>query len=132
MQEANQKNIRFFGLFSALILVLIGARMFYKFHNPNHIYFDMAGGIFAASSLLCWPVLKPVYIAWIKIAGVIGWFNTRLIFIIFFYLLLAPIGILLRIFHKDLLELAIDKKRESYWIKKEKKNVDLKQYEKQY
>jgi hypothetical protein len=48
------------------------------------------------------------------------------------YLVLSPIGVLMRVFGKDFLDQRWDKGAASYWIKKEKKPFDKKQYEKLY
>jgi len=37
---------------------------------------------------------------------------------IIFYLVVTPIGIILRIMQKDLLNIKYNKKKESYWIKR--------------
>ena len=50
-------------------------------------------------------LVKPAWLwlphrIWMTIAGAIGWFNTRVILGLCFYLLIAPIGFILRIFGK--------------------------------
>jgi len=50
-------------------------------------------------------LLKPAWLwlphrIWMTIAGAIGWFNTRIILGLCFYLLIAPIGFILRILGK--------------------------------
>ena len=54
--------------------------------------------------LFLWLVKAPwiyfPYKMWMSIAGVIGWVNTRVILAICFYLLIAPIGILMKFLGK--------------------------------
>ncbi|MDD5165806.1 MAG: hypothetical protein PHQ57_00245 [Candidatus Omnitrophica bacterium] len=64
-------------------------------------------------------ILRPVYI-------------LRIILAILFYLVLAPIGLIMRLFRVDLLDRKIDKKKESYWRKKEEAVCDLASYERQF
>ena len=50
-------------------------------------------------------LLKPAWLwlphrIWMTIAGAIGWFNTRIILGLCFYLLIAPIGFILKLFGK--------------------------------
>ena len=50
-------------------------------------------------------LVKPAWLwlphrIWMTIAGAIGWFNTRIILGLCFYLLIAPIGFILRTFGK--------------------------------
>lgn len=47
---------------------------------------------------------------------------ARLISIIIFYLIFTPVGIAMRLFGVDLLDIKIDKKRKSYWKKKDGPN----------
>jgi len=76
--------------------------------------------------------LSPIYKVRMAVAMVIGWFVSSIILILIFYLVFTPIGILLKILGKDLLDEKWDEKKVSYWIKKEKKGFDKKRYEKLY
>lgn len=69
---------------------------------------------------------------WGRFAGIIGWFNTRLLLIIIFYLIFAPVGLFLRLFRRDILEVRIQKEVGSYWKKRLPKTYELSQYEKQF
>lgn len=67
-----------------------------------------------------------------RIAAVIGYINTRILLILVFYLIIAPMGMMMRLFGKDIAGLKIDKKRPTYWIKRPQGKVDPAQYEKQF
>jgi len=45
--------------------------------------------------------LRPVYKAWMKVGEAIGFVNSRIILFIFFYLILAPMGMIIRLFGYD-------------------------------
>jgi len=77
-------------------------------------------------------LLKPLYALWMKFALVLSWINTRLILIILFYLVFTPIGLILKLLRKDLLDKKIIKAEKSYWRKKEKNELGLVAYEKQF
>jgi hypothetical protein len=64
-----------------------------------------------------------------KFAFVLGWINTRILLGIFFYLILTPIGLIMRISGKDLIDQKIDKGAKSYWKKRERVPFDPAQYE---
>jgi hypothetical protein len=70
------------------------------------------------------PILRPLYVGWMKFAFVLGWVNTRILLGLFFYLILTPIGLVLRLTGKDLLGLTIDRHATSYWVKRERKPFD--------
>jgi len=112
-----KSDIRNFGLLIGLILLLIGGLFFYK---GNHIYLNLSivGTLFIVTGIVVPFVLKPLYMFWMYFAVVLGWFMTRLLLTILFYFVMTPIGFLLRIFKKELME-KIDYNSQSYWSKKE-------------
>jgi hypothetical protein len=64
-----------------------------------------------------------------KFAFVLGWVNTRLILGVFFYGILTPIGVTMRLFGWDPLTRKIDRRAESYWVKRAQVPFDAKRYE---
>ena len=57
---------------------------------------------------------------------------SRIILTALFYVGVTPIGIIMRIFGKDMLDEKIDKKRSSYWHDRSAEVKDKKSYENQY
>ncbi len=84
---------------------------------------------FLVTGLFGYPVLRPLYLGWMKFAFVLGWLNTRLLLGVFFYLVITPTGLLLRILRKDLLDQRVDRSAKSYWKLREVKPFDPKQCE---
>lgn len=51
---------------------------------------------------IVWPTsLRPVYKAWMKVGETLGFINSRIILFIFFYLILVPMGMVIRLFGFD-------------------------------
>ena len=75
---------------------------------------------------------KLLYKWWMKIARLIGWINTHLLLIIIFYLVFTPIGVIIKLFGRDLLDIKLEKEAASYWKKIEGGPFGLERYEKQY
>jgi hypothetical protein len=65
--------------------------------------------------------LTPLNIAWIKFGEFLGVIISPLIMGLVYFLVLLPIGILMRVLGKDLLSLKFNKNIETYWNKKEAK-----------
>ena len=64
-------------------------------------------------------ILNPFKRIWIKFGELLGKVIAPLVLSIIYFIVITPIGLLLRIFGKDLLGTKLlDKK--SYWIKREK------------
>ena len=87
------------------------------------------GVFFLAAGLLYGVILKPLYIAWMTFAFILGWINTRVILGLFFYCAMTPLGLVLRLMGKDLLDEKIDRGAKSYWKKREQRPVDPARYE---
>jgi len=131
--DTSSKEIRKFGLVIAIALGMIGSIIYVKFGN-----FDVVGWLWGIGLLflilgfILPSVLRPVYRIWMLLAHFIGGIVSRVILIVLYYIVLVPIGLVLRLFGKDVLDQNFDKKRESYWIKKDLSNHTREQYRKMY
>ena len=76
--------------------------------------------------------LEPLYRAWMKGAHFIGTAFTGILLCVIFYLVFAPVGIVLRILRKDLLDQKMEAGKMTYWQKIEIKKFDQKSYQQQY
>jgi len=65
-------------------------------------------------------------------ATILGWLMTRLILSLVFYLILTPIGLILRIFRKQFLELEWNKTDSTYWNYRSTDVLETEKYEKQF
>lgn len=57
---------------------------------------------------------------------------SRMILIILFYGILTPIGLVMRFFGKDFLDLKIDNSKKSYWNYRQERVLKKEDYEKQF
>jgi len=115
--DTSPREIRKFGVTFAVLGALAAALMIYK-GNPHWPWSIGAGFLFLLAGLFGHSLLRPVYVAWMKFAHVLGWINTRVLLGVFFYLVLTPAGLLARAFGKDLLDLKIDRSSPTYWKKR--------------
>jgi len=76
----------------------------------------VVAGLLWVSALFIPAVLRPVYATWMKIGHVIGWINTRIILCAIFYVLVLPMGLIMRLFGKDPMARKVDKSTPSYRI----------------
>ncbi|MDD5618072.1 MAG: hypothetical protein PHG69_03165 [Candidatus Omnitrophica bacterium] len=72
------------------------------------------------------------YKIWMKCAAAIGIVVTGILMIGIFYLVFAPVGILLRLLKKDVLNLNKNPNLKTYWIDKPQKKFNRQDYEKQF
>ena len=72
-------------------------------------------------------ILKPLNNAWIKLGEILGKIIAPIVMLIVFFAVVTPIGLLLKIFGKDILGLKFSKKIKSYWILRDKNIGPMKQ-----
>ena len=117
--KLDNKGLRKFGLTTGVIIVALFALFF--------------PWVFDATSMPLWPwvlasllwlpalfipsVLRPVYTTWMKIGHAIGWVNTRIILGVLFYVMILPMGLIMRLFGKDPMARKRDDSASSYRIK---------------
>ncbi|MFA5410478.1 MAG: SxtJ family membrane protein [Candidatus Omnitrophota bacterium] len=124
----NKETLRKFGIIMGIAFLVIALIILFRDqHNPVSVYITSL--IFFISAVAMPGLLKPIYIAWMKLAFILGWLNTRLILVIIFYLIFIPIGLMIKLFRMDLLDRKIEKGKDSYWKKKEAKDFNRLDYE---
>ena len=64
-------------------------------------------------------ILSPLKIGWIKLGEILGKIIAPIVMGFIYFLIITPIGILMRLLGKDLLKLKYNN-NQSYWIKREK------------
>lgn len=121
-------ELRKFGFNLGLGLNILGCILFYR-HKEQFIWFSAIGSIALVSAVACPKMLAPLKKFLDGLLFVVSWFTSMLSLSVVFYLIFAPIGILLRIFGKDLLNEKMDKKASSYWIKRKPGVFSEKYYE---
>jgi hypothetical protein len=129
--KSTKKELRNFGLVVGGVLIAIGAFLFWK-ERPAHPYFLIVGAVLVVLGLILPAILKPLQKVWMGFAVVMGFFMTRVILTILYFLVLTPLGLVARLTGKRFLELRPDKAKKSYWNKREAKPFDKKEYERQF
>ena len=71
--------------------------------------------------------LSPLNKLWSKFGILLGMIVSPVVMGIVFFLVVTPVGIVLRIMGKDLLNKKINKNIQSYWIKREKNITTMKE-----
>lgn len=63
-------------------------------------------------------MLKGIYRVWMGFAFVMGWFVSRIVLAIFFFLIITPVAMIARIVGKKFLHTEFKTGQSSYWIAK--------------
>ena len=129
--KSEKSDLRKFGITVGIILLIISGFLFWKEKESFQIF--LAIGIILFLTAVALPsVLKPVYWIWMIFAIILGWIMTRVILSLLFYVVFTSIGLTLRFFGKQFLELRWDKSKESYWNFRTNEHLQNENYEKQF
>ena len=116
MDEIKISSNRSFGIVFFIVFLLIALYPLLK-DNDLRIWSLVISFIFLILGLINSKILTPLNRLWFKFGLLLGKFISPLIMGIIFFLVVTPIGIIMRLLKKDLLNLKYNKK-ETYWIKK--------------
>ena len=116
MKMENRKELRKFGLILAIILSLIGTINLYKKNITIAVILYCLCLSVLIFAIIKPEYLKPIHRAMLFVSHKIGWVNTRLLLGIIYYLVFTPIGMVMRILGRDLLDRKYDRQKNSYWI----------------
>ncbi|MGA3086744.1 MAG: SxtJ family membrane protein [Thermodesulfobacteriota bacterium] len=129
--KSGEKELRKFAVTLFFALGMLGAILVWRKRDIGFVLW----GIGIAALLMAWvqpTALKPVYKYWMKLALVLGSISSHVILAFLYYLVLTPIGLVMRVLGKNPLALRLEKKTGSYWIQRENRKNDKQCYEKMF
>ncbi len=133
--DTSRKALRSFGWVVGAVLLGIAAVVWWRRDwtaTGAVVWLGGIGGALVALGLLAPALLRPLYRVWMALAVVLGFVMTRVILTLVFYLVLTPIGLLLRLFGKDPLHRRLDPNAPSYWLEKTYDDESPERLEKYY
>ena len=116
MDEIKISSNRSFGIVFFIVFLLIALYPLLK-GNDLRVWSLIISFVFLVLGLINSKILTPLNRLWFKFGLLLGKFISPLIMGIIFFLVVTPIGIIMRLLKKDLLNLKYNKK-ETYWIDK--------------
>ena len=129
--KSGKRDLRKFGITVGIVLALFGGLLLWRGKDYYYILFCLSTA-FLLIVVVVPTILKPIHKVWMMSAVLLGWFMTRIILIVLFYLVVTPIGCLARICGKDFLDLKFNSKVDSYWIPKQTIKSERSEYERQF
>ena len=127
MNKFTEKNKigsnRSFGIVFFIVFLIIG---FWPLLNDGDVrYWSLIiSFVFLILSIINSKILKPLNIIWFKFGNLLGSIIAPIVMFVIFFLVVTPLGIFMKILGKDILNIKF-KKKNSYWIKREKVMGDM-------
>ena len=117
MDEIKLGSNRSFGIVFFIVFVLIAI---YPLINQGEvrIWSLIISFLFLFLGLLNSKILTPLNKLWFRFGLFLGKIISPIIMAVIFFLVVTPIGLLMRMFGKDVLNLKLNNKKSSYWIEK--------------
>jgi len=129
--KADRKTLRNYGLIMATAFLVITVILLFK-DKPSAPYFAAAAVLFAVLGLILPRALKPLYVLWMTFAFYLSMVMTYVILTVFFYLIMSPVALIMRLFGKDLLSRKFPGNKKSYWVESNRYDDDIERYTKPY
>ncbi len=124
-------SLRRFGLTMGIALAVFGGLFLWR-AKPVAPYLFVLAVVFLLLAAVAPKILKPIQKMWMTLAIVLGWFMTRLLLVIVFYIGITPISFIARLVGKRFLDLGFEPDRESYWEKRAAPDRGKERYESQF
>ena len=116
MDEIKISSNRSFGIVFFVVFLLIALYPL-TYGGEIRIWSVITSLIFLVSGLLNSKILTPLNKLWFKFGILLGKIISPVIMGIIFFLVVTPIGLIMRLLRKDVLNLRYNKNK-SYWIEK--------------
>ena len=123
--ELDRKGLREFGFVTGLMVVLIFGLFFpWLLDSKFPVWPWVILGVLGTMAVAVPAALRPVYYWWMRLALLLGRITTPLILGIAFFLVLTPMGLLMRLFGNDPMRRGAHAGAETYRVDSTKTDRD--------
>ena len=114
-----------FGLTFSLVFAIIAFYTFY-FHNNNPLLLILASITLLLISIIYPKLLYVPNKIWLKFGMILGLIVSPIIMFIIYFFVITPIGLMMKILGKDLLNQKINIQKKSYWTLRNNSSSSIK------
>ncbi len=116
MADVPEKELRSFGLTVGVVFVVIAFWPVVWRGEALRVW-ALIPGVLLAVMGVSWPkILAPVFKVWMKVGHVLGWINTRIILGAVFFVIITPMGLIMRLFGWDSMSKTIVPSQDTYRV----------------
>lgn len=114
--QPTQKELRHFGLVVGGVFAVIGLWPLVVRSESPRVWAMVLGSLLMVLGTIAPQSLTQVQAGWMKVGHVLGSINTKIILGIVYYLLLTPMGLVMRLLGKDPLHRALTQGTDTYRV----------------
>ena len=131
LSKPDKKELRKFAIMMFIILIILGGIFLIQKKDTGFVLITL-GLILLLLGFFGHRILTPIYKIWMVLSLILGFIMNHFILAVIYYLVFTPIGFIKRILRNDPLQISTNRFKESYWIKKIKKELKKEEYEKMF
>jgi hypothetical protein len=131
-KRSESREARRFGVILTVLLLGFASLSLWRQHDLRASLLAGAAGAALLLTFAAFPLWLRIFRLWMKLAEVLSWLMTRVLLSVFFYLVLTPTGLAMRLLGKAPMDLAWKDGRPTYWIDKPEVEYTVERYGKQY
>ena len=119
MNKIKISSNRNFGLVFFIVFLIVSTWPLTN-EEPVRIWSAIISSVFLVLGLMNSQLLNPLNKLWFKFGMILGAIVSPVVMGVVFFLVVTPIGLIMKIMGKDLLNKKYDKKKRTYWLKRDK------------
>lgn len=115
-KDPSPRDLRWFGLVVFAFCGVIGGLMWWRLGAPlaaRAVW--IVGACLATLFYAIPPLRRPMFVGWMYAAFPIGWVVSHVVLAIVYYLVITPIGLVMRIVGRDPMHRRPDPRAKTYW-----------------
>ena len=113
----SKKDLKWFGLMMGLFFGVLGGLCWWKFSAPNAARTLWVIGTVSTAIYYAVPRIRWwVFAGWMVAAYPIGWVLSHVLLAGVYYLVVTPIGLIMRAVGRDPLQRKFDRDAKTYWV----------------
>ena len=116
--KANVRQLRQFGLLVGGIFGLLGFWPLVWRHQSPRAWAVALAVALVVPALVAPRILRPAHRAWMKLADVLAWINTRILLGLVFFVVITPIGSVMRLLKHDPMRRQYEPSNDTYRVRR--------------
>jgi len=129
-ESVSNKQARNTALIVSGVLLLLAVWNYHRGRLNVFAFLGIAGLALLLTGFVP-PLARLFHVAWMKLAGILGYINSRVLLFLLFYLAITPYGLISRLFRRNPLNRRGEAKS-SYWIPRKTSKQTREQFERSF
>ena len=111
----NRRFLRQFAVLLVLFFAIVGGIQYYHGSRQLGMALAAGGAVIGLLGFALPSFMRVVYVIWMAAIYSIGWVVTHVVLAVGFYLVVTPIGVIMKLCRYDPMQRSFDRSAKSYW-----------------